>query len=308
MKTKIEDKAKDHKNISFTADHHTYYREFYGPPSPWIKDISEFTNGKKAHDAFRGKKSTQLGIVPIFEARYKGTTAAITNCIEKDGIRQVLSLGAGMEERCIAIVSTHPQVTYVETDISDVFKKKSSLVDGIFSKYGLRGRNRLFFEVADLKEKRQLEKALTHFKREEPLILVNEGVMNYYSEEENAVIAGNIHTILEQCGGVWITSDPSLNHASRKILLSHIQNTQKDLEKKIAERTGRSYDQHGFKDEKAAEDFFNRSGFTVRKYGQASLGYTLNSIDKVGLEPTVQKQLSKNIKKLMKVWVMGLGN
>ncbi len=300
----LEDRAKDPKNISFTADYHTYFKLFYG--LPFANEICDFSHGQEAFEAMAGGNvASNLSLIPIFEARYKGTDAAIRKYIEMKGIRQVLSLAAGMEPRGIAFADKYSDMVYVETDISGMFENKSALADSIFSRHKLKNRGGLHFHVANALISEQLEEALVHFSPNKPLIIVNEGLLAYYSEKDNRVIMQNVHNILSRFGGVWITSDTSLNRENRKILFSHVANI-KQTTAKVEKGTGRNYDEKGFVDNEHAEKLLTSEGFNIREYGQDELGYHLNSLDKVGLDKTTFEQVAGNIRQHVKAWAMSI--
>lgn len=292
-----QDKAKDHKNISFTADTHVWFRVLY--EIPYAKDLADFygINAQTVAD--------KMNIAPIFEARCKGTDSAVNRYIREKGITQVLSLGAGLEMRGILTASQNPNLTYVETDISEPFQRKSEVADLIFDKYSLPNRSGLKFETANLTKLGELEKALAHFNKNKPLIIVNEGVLAYYSEAENREIAGNIRNILGRFGGTWITSDPSLNKVNRRILFSYVPNM-KETVAQIAQKTGRHYDELGFEDNLHAERFFESEGFSVRRYNSQELGYELKSLRKVGLDEETMKKAEHHAKEFIKAWAMTL--
>ena len=303
--TQPEDKAKDHRNISFTADYHPWFKTFYG--LPYASDIYEFMQTQLVGDPgiIPDKK-----IIPPFEARGKGTDAAMKRLVDEFGIRQILSVAAGMEPRGIAFASQYPDMVYVETDISDVFQKKSGLADSIFRKYGLQNRQGLHFVVADATDSSQLEKALEFFSPEKPIIIVNEGFLAYYSEAENTEIARIFSGILGRFGGAsgksyWVTSDPSMNAVNRRVLMGHVKDA-RAMQARVAEKTGRAYDNNGFRDNEHAESLFAGSGLAVERFGQDELGYSLNSLDKVGLDLDTRLLVAENIRKTMQAWVMRL--
>ncbi len=285
----------DPKKISFTADNHTFFRTLYD--LPYTLEIYDFM---KTNIEF---KPTTLAIVPIFEARYKGTDAVIKKYIEEKGIKQILSLAAGMEQRSIALVSKYPNLIYVETDISDIFQKKSELVNSIFKKYKLKNRENLHFINTNILDKEQLENTLKYFALNEPILIVNEGLLSYYSEEENSIIIQNIKDILKKFGGFWVTSDPSMTRQGRANLFSHSEKS-KEILKNLGNLTGRNYDEKGFENENEIENFIVNKGFTIKKYNQKELNYELCSLNKINLDKSIQIELEKKIKDNMLVWAM----
>ena len=291
------DRAKDHTNISFTADWHTHAKVLYG-----VKFAQEVYDALKS----KGKDTrdpSKFPMVPVFEGRYNGTDAAMRRYIQTNGIRQVLSLGAGFEPRGIMFASEFSDMHYVETDISEGFQVKSEIADEIFQNNSLPNRKGLEFISADATSNEQILSAVSSFNPDKPVLVVNEGVLSYYDDSEKSQIARIIKPILRRAGGIWITSDPSLNKESRGILFAHISNF-REATQKIAERTGRDYDKNGFQSFAHAEQFFNGEGFSVLRHSQGQLGYSLSSLDKLGLEAQDAALVKDRIRWLMEAWAM----
>ena len=290
--------TENHKKISFTADHHPYFR-FLGE-FPFAEDIEKAVNGKVA---FQREVGQDMAIIPAFEARCRSTNEVIRKYVEEKGIRQILSIAAGMEQRGIEFASSYPDLVYVETDISNVFETKKVLADKIFAEHNLPNRNGLHFEVADVFSLEQLKKATHYFSKDKQILVVNEGLLAYYSEEENRRISRNIRDLISSFGGVWVTPDPSMNKVNRDAFFVYSP-TIKASQAKIAERTGRNYDKMGFEDDSQALDLFESESFSVKRYYRKDLGYSLVTLGKVGLNEANAKEFDNTLKERFAVWVM----
>lgn len=303
--------TEEHKKISFTADHHPFFRTHYG--MPYTQDVYEFMQAKRGAGAQNGQQpldvNLNLDIIPVFEARYKGTNAIMRRLIENYGIRQVLSLAAGMEERGIVMASDYPGMVYVEADISDVFKEKAGLADKIFEKYKLRNREGLHFEIADALIPEQIEGLLWHFSRDKKILIVNEGLMSYYSESDNGKYADINHSLMQRFDrGFWVTSDMSMNAKNRKVFFSHAPGLPA-AQKRIGQQTGKPYDENGFRDNEHALEIMDNAGLNVKRFGKNDLKYNLNSLGKVGLDEATQMQVSERLgdkNNGVQAWVMSL--
>ena len=49
----------------------------------------------------------------------------------------------------------------------------------------------------------------TRFFNEEPIAVVNEGLLQYLDSQEKTVLGRNVHQLLKRFGGIWITPDIS---------------------------------------------------------------------------------------------------
>jgi O-methyltransferase involved in polyketide biosynthesis len=56
----------------------------------------------------------------------------------------------------------------------------------------------------------QLKEAAKRLNRNQPLVVVNEGLFQYLSPEEMRTVVGNIRELLSEFQGSWITSDFSI--------------------------------------------------------------------------------------------------
>jgi O-methyltransferase involved in polyketide biosynthesis len=68
----------------------------------------------------------------------------------------------------------------------------------------------LIFQQGDALYTNDVKKSASIFDRNKPLTIINEGLMRYFSFDQKKILANNIRSLLDQFGGVWITSDISL--------------------------------------------------------------------------------------------------
>lgn len=105
------------------------------------------------------------------------------------------------------------------------------------------------------------EKGLSYFDKTKPLVITNEGLLRYLTKDEKAKVAQNIHKVLEEFNGVWVTSDISL----RKIF-SKENEVMKDHVEKISKLTGKDIFSNRFETEEEAKDFFENLGFSIERH------------------------------------------
>jgi len=303
----LTDKAKDARNISFTADHHPYWRTFFEGLGPWVQDMSNLTHSKEAFDRTMGAGTEDM--IPIFDARYLGTLKTVQRLISELSIEQVVCYGAGMEEMRIAIVSGNPRVKYLETDISPAFKSKPRLADILFTKHRLPNRRNLLFQYADIRNPDEIQAAFEHagFSIDKPVLGVTQGVIDYYKKIEIESILAVQTEIMTRFGNgksKFATPDFTFDDESIPIFFRHSKKAA-EIMAKMKAATGRDYDK-GLGNREATERFVGEQGFKFEKLGRDELGYPLGSLDKVGLDSETKRQLEEDLRKYMKTWVLSL--
>jgi len=101
-------------------------------------------------------------------------------------------------------------------------------------------------------------------------------------------VARNVHGLLSEFGGAWITPDISLRAAlSREdeIVGGHIQS--------LAQTTGINISQNVFEDESHARDFFEALGFKIESHSFLEVSDRLVSPAKVGMTAKDVKRLNE---------------
>jgi hypothetical protein len=155
----------------------------------------------------------------------------------------------------------------------------------------------LYFSKANALDIGGLKKALKNIS---PLAIYCEGLLSYFTEKEENLLARIIKKLLITHGGVWITPDPALS-AERKKSLSVFLPRFKSNIKKIEDRTKQKYDDHGFKSELQADEIFQKNGFLIKKIHQPTNLASLKNI-----KPDLAQEIIKNIGEYGKIWEMFL--
>lgn len=212
-------------------------------------------------------------LAPQFEARHK----LIDKLIFQVGADQILELAAGFSSRGL-LMSKGNNFNYVEVDLPSVILEKEQIIKEIAKEHNLEVPNNLHFEPANVLDFEKLEKATGHFNKTKPLTIINEGLLRYLTFKEKAVVANNIRKLLEEYGGVWITSDVSL----RKIF-SNQNKLMAGYVNKISELTGKDIENNRFEKEEDAKKFFEDLGFTIERYAFAEVFDELVSPATLGL-------------------------
>ncbi|MGD0876741.1 MAG: class I SAM-dependent methyltransferase [Anaerolineales bacterium] len=197
----------DYEKISLTAHLAAYMRQF--SDIPFASDVAELLHSREVFEALLlGQQMTPedlLWYAPIFEVRYKGVTEAI----RRTGSRQVLELASGLTLRGLAFTQDS-RYTYIESDLTGISAEKKALIASLRQKYGLPDHTNLHFPTVNALNRSQLKEAAKRLNRNQPLVVVNEGLFQYLSPEEMRTVVGNIRELLSEFQGSWITSDFSI--------------------------------------------------------------------------------------------------
>ena len=193
-----------HSKISPTAKLVAYWRQF--SDVPYAKDVATLFGTERVYqDMFHNANDKLLKnniMIPLLELRYKCLFYTLLDM----GIKNVLEFASGIALRGLAMTE-NPDLTYVETDLPGLTEEKTKLLDTIMSRHGLKTRGNLFFHVANILNYEEIEPALKHFQGNTPIAIVHEGLLQYLTHPEKRAAAINIHKILKQFGGVWLTPD-----------------------------------------------------------------------------------------------------
>ncbi|HEU6448768.1 MAG TPA: class I SAM-dependent methyltransferase [Verrucomicrobiae bacterium] len=238
-----------HQKSSFTADGVAYRRTFADIPlSKEIWDALLEIQGPPPDEEMAWMN--QLGALPFFEARYRLTDRELI----KSGFRQILELAPGLSGRGI-LMTQSPEMIYVEMDLPDKIATKQKVIGQLLKRKQIEPRQNLFLEPGNVVDENDFRRASAHFRDDEPVAVVCEGLLRYLSFSDKEILAGHIRRLIKRAGGLWITPDieyPVKNSFTNGSL--HL--------KKI---TGLSVQSNLFRDETHAETFFDSLGFTVSK-------------------------------------------
>jgi O-methyltransferase involved in polyketide biosynthesis len=282
----------DHGKISFTAKLVAYYRMF--SDVPFARDVADYIGAEEAHDSLfqqQGKERDELmEYAPILEARYK----SIVNLISKQGIRQVLELASGFSLRGLAMTQD-PDITYVDTDLEDLNAVKIKLIAGLRAKYAIADTGNYHIATANALDLAQLQSACRQFRRDQPIAIVNEGLIIYFSVAEREQLARNIHALLDDFGGVWITpdfstkTDPKDQTPGRRRFRQAVTG--------LTERTCMSA---AFDTDARMDKFFAEFGFQAELHYQMDEAPNLASMEALALSP----QIIERERAELKIWVL----
>jgi O-methyltransferase involved in polyketide biosynthesis len=188
-------------------------------------------------------------LAPELEARHK----LIDKLILDTKITQVLELAAGLSPRGLTFTA-NPSNIYAELDLDEMAKMKQQ----ILRKIAKLPQNLKIISGNALKMD-DLDRSVLSFDKQTPIAVINEGLLRYLNFDEKAIVARNVHALLERFGGVWITSDTT----PRKFLATQDKVTKKDFNKKLSSLSQKNFENNMFEDNEHAVKFFSDLGFSI---------------------------------------------
>ncbi len=289
MKERFESSENIYNKISPTAWSVAYGRTF--TDIPFSNEIySELKNDNPAF--LRLEKDGMLSARPVavqFEARYK----LINKLTKLNGQRQILELASGLSPRGMELSSQDCDV-FVETDLPEMIDLKNDIVRKVLHHKNIALDGRLFIEHGNAIEPGGLAQAASHFKPNEHVCVITEGLLRYLDFDEKTKVAKNVISVLNKYGGYWLTSDTQT--------LADVPESHKTDNAKFSKLVGREISKNYFETPKHAEDFFENLGFTVKPYSFSEIEDCLVSPMRLGLDKkTVNEELSKRRVFLMRL-------
>jgi len=182
---------------------------------------------------------------PFFEARFK----SVNQVLEERGVMQVLELAAGLSPRGMDLAQRG--VTYVEADLDESIEFKREIVTAVLG--GIPAN--LHLCAASVVDGAGFRRCCEVFSGG-PVAVTTEGLLRYLTFTEKMRLAANVHDLLSQHGGFWVTTDIHL----RTWAHGHRRMVRRDQEK---ESLGRDLDPNYFDDLEHAQTFFEGCGFAV---------------------------------------------
>lgn len=189
-------------------------------------------------------------IAPQIEARYK----LVSRLIVENSLQQVLEIATGLSPRGLEMTGDS-RIKYVEVDLPTMMSHKRKIVGSLGS------NGNLHLKVGDALDLDSLKAAVAVLDQARPLAIVHEGLLRYFNFDEKAIIARNIHSLLETFGGVWITPDITL-----RTVLSTASSEDRNQIEKVGQRIGINIDQNRFENVDEAQEFFEDLDFAIERH------------------------------------------
>jgi len=277
--------------ISVTAKLTAYMRQF--SDIPYAKDVAEAVDAQQTFDhlvrAHGLGPDDLLWYAPIFEVRYKSIAARL----RASGIAQVLELASGLSLRGLAMTEENADLHYVESDLEALTVEKRALVAGLRHRHHLPDDGRHELATANALELPALWDATVGFRRDRPIAVVSEGLLQYLSSDELDQVARNVHALLDAFapGGLWLTPDFSFQDEAVPV-----SERQRRFRAIVTGATDRQMYENAFADGAALQAFLAHQGFAGLQLRQLDEVPTLSSPAAVGLAPESVERLRSRLR------------
>jgi O-methyltransferase involved in polyketide biosynthesis len=284
----------DFEKISLTAKLAAYMRQF--SDIPFAQDVAQHLRAQEAFERLlhdhQMRPEDLLWYAPLFEVRYKSIAATM----RKLAVSQVLELASGVALRGLAMTQD-PSVTYVESDLPELTDEKVSLVAALCRQYNLAIHGNLHLVAANALDQHQLQTAVKHFQRHQPIAVVHEGLLPYLSISEMATVVRNIRDLLVEFGGVWITPDFALKEEAK-----HASEQQRRFRALVAAATDRNLYDNAFDNNEQLLTFFESLELHPQVLNQVEETPNIVSLDTLKLPHRILDQ----VKPRLRLWILRL--
>jgi O-methyltransferase involved in polyketide biosynthesis len=293
----------DYSKISVTAKLVAFFRKF--SDIPFALDVADYVHADDTLLMLAKQLGEETGqqpslgelpdegkvYAPILEARYK----SIVQLILQSGYKQVLELASGFSLRGLAMTGASDFV-YVETDLQGVNAEKKKLISDMREKYTIADSGNHHVATANALEYDQLQQAAQPFRKDQPLIITNEGLLPYLTAEERQTVAENVRMLLKKFpggGGIWITPD----FATRQ-MAENVSERVKRFRAAVAGATDRPLYASAFESDSEIDQFIKESGFTGQSLFQTDLVPHLSSCARLN----ISQEVVEHLKPRMRIW------
>ena len=289
------EKKEGYEKISPTAWGVAYRRTLSDIPysTEIFDELQEIVQQTRSAEELAVLESLRLPeITPMFEARYKLTNRLLA----ENKTNQILEIAAGFSPRGIEMAQD-PSMQYVELDLPGVTNEKRAIFEKLIGQSKIPKQENLRLEEGNATEMGDLERAVKHFKQE-PINVINEGLLRYLSFEEKTKLAQSIHVLLERFGGTWITPDIS----TQSLDSFGGDERMKGQNANVERLTGIDFSKNNFESVEAAQKFFEGLGFSVEIHSFKEIADELVSPQKLNLSPEqVEKIIGRRVVFVMRL-------
>jgi|SRR5690554_277438 len=200
--------AKDTSSISFTALYtgHVWYSNGLSAPAFHTRRGSFFYHAMAPLE-YIGEKMAGGNIRTFLLQRHHLIDHLVRNAIEQRGVQQILEIACGLSPRGYRLRQQYPELNYVEADLPDMAARKHRLLS---SQHSLNDQHRvvpvnIFSEEGIDSVENIVDKC---FDRSQPLLIITEGLVNYFSLDTLAPFWRRLETLLAGfAGGTYLTDN-----------------------------------------------------------------------------------------------------
>ncbi len=254
---------------------------YAGEALKWLPQTENILHASKEKDMMYWAR------VLHFEERYQ----SISLLLDEIKPHNILELSSGFSFRGLNMTEKNNNLHYIDSDLPGIENVKKTIVDKLrHSRNSLSTYELLPLNVLD----KEAFKNTTEKFDDDPVTIVNEGLLMYLNRAEKEILCRHVLETLEQHGGSWITADIYFRH-------------QVEETKQPGDSLDEFLDRHRawenmFIDEVDAKQFFESMGFTIHPIPQLDFN-TLSSFPRFKSFLTDEQLAAANqMPKLRETW------
>ena len=197
------------------------------------------------------EKFQKMKAIPGFMTTIEARFTASSNLFLRSGLRNILDLPCGYTPRGLQFARRG--IPYYGFDLPAVIQ----VMDGACHRL-YQGNTPMCYHKADATNYESLRSALDGVSGE--LFITSEGLLMYLTQSELEVVFRNIYRLLEEFGGIWVTTDNSIVSAQQSVMQAISEEKEipsLELKKPTPENV--------FFDPQQAEQFVAKMGFSLEK-------------------------------------------
>jgi O-methyltransferase involved in polyketide biosynthesis len=260
---------------------------------PYAAQTAALMRGPEAFDLSFDDKDFYFWVrVMHFESRYW----SIDQLLKQVDHKNILELSSGYSLRGLEMC-TREDVHYIDSDLPEVIATKQQLITQLGLSGNLRGRLDLL--PLNAMDASAFAAVAARFDND-PVTVVNEGLLMYLDVEEKKHLCKTIRELLVARGGCWITADVYVKRTTdmRAVIPQSKREAEFFEEHRIEENKFDSY--------AAARAFFEEQGFTVLKEARPNFR-------ELSVLPHLQATMPEAVKnskqpppKIQATWMLGV--
>ena len=220
---------------------------------PYAKQMAALLQGSELFDLNFDDKDFWFWIrVMHFESRYR----SIDQLLNQANNKNILEVSSGYSLRGLDLCVKNKNTHYIDTDLPEIVALKQRMIADLQLEKDLKGT----FELLPLNalDASTFNRVVSRFDNQ-PLTLVNEGLLMYLNLEEKKKLCNTVYNTLKQRGGCWITADVYVKRPAETIA----QLPQSKSEAAFFQQ--HNIEENKFESYEAAQAFFKEQGFELIK-------------------------------------------
>jgi O-methyltransferase involved in polyketide biosynthesis len=205
--------SRDTSSISFTALYtgHVWYANGLSAPAFHTRRGSLFYHALAPFE-YVGGKLAGGNIRTFLLQRHHLIDHLVRDAIENKGVRQILEIACGLSPRGYRFRQQYPDLNYVEADLPDMAARKHRLLS---AQQCLNDQHRVvplnIFSTDGVDAMENI--AGKCFDRSQPLLVITEGLVNYFSLDSISPFWQRLQEMLSgYAGGTYLTDNYPLFH------------------------------------------------------------------------------------------------